>query len=470
LVSNFPLLPVHNRDDERHSVRQGEQAVSKPTRRPTRRDFLKKTATTAAAVGMPYVIPSGVLAMPGRPGPNDRIVYGHIGIGGMGSSHIVADSCAALCDVDKNHLDQNALRVKERGGKVELLTNDYRRVLERKDIDAVTIGTPDHWHAIMTVEACQAGKHVYSEKPTCRTIQEGLAMVNAARKYNKAVQIGAQGRSNPTARAAAQFVRNGQLGRVHEVEIWHPNNFVGGWGEEKAPPPNLDWNLWLGPMRWREYNPDIVHFNFRWVMDSGGGFVRDRGNHALSLVSWCMGVDTTGPDSVEATGKPNPNGVWDAPVTMNVKWEFKNPDWVLTWNQPGMPRRFPGSNDFIEWGAVYKGDRDTLLVSGGDGGCDTEQKAKEYKPPSTGVNLFLEPEEADPTERHRRNWRRCIKTGEKPAMDVAIGANVITLPIIANIAYLLGRKLHWDHKNLKFVGDEEANRMLAQPYRAPWHL
>jgi predicted dehydrogenase len=438
--------------------------------RVSRRDVLKKGAAAGLMSGMPTIIPSGVLAMPGRPGANDKIIYGHIGIGGMGASHIVADSCAALCDVDANILKNRAQEVANNGGKVELLTDDYRRVLERKDIDAVTIGTPDHWHALMTVHACQAGKDVYSEKPTCCTIQEGRAMVNAAQKYERVVQIGAQGRSNPNAHAAAQFIRNGQIGKVTEVEIWHPNNFSGGWGTETAPPAHLNYDLWLGPIQWRPYNPDCLHFNFRWLMDSGGGFIRDRGNHVLSVVMWCMGVDNAGPVSVEATGRSNPDGVWDAPVTMNARWEFRNPDWTLSWNQPGIPRKFPGSEEFIDWGAIYKGDRGTLLVANGDGGCETEQKAKEYKPDANGVTLFLENENVDPTERHRRNWRRCIKTREKPAMTIEVGYNTIILPIIANISYTLGRKLQWDPKNHRFVGDEEANRMLARPSRHPWTL
>lgn len=431
----------------------------------SRRRFLAQSAAGAAAIGMPTIIPADVLARPGRPGANDRIVYAHIGVGGMGSSHIVPDA-AALCDVDANHLHEAAKKV--HGSP--LLCSDYRTILDRKDIDAVTIGTPDHWHAIMAVHACQAGKDVYSEKPTCKTIREGQAMINAANRYQRVVQIGAQGRSNPNAWAACQFLRNGQIGKIQHVEVWHENNWTGGWGEEKAPPPELDWNMWLGPARWHPYNPDYVHFNFRWMMDFGAGFIRDRGNHVLSIVFWCMGADHTGPVSVEATGKPNPVGVWDVPVTMEVKWEFKNPDWTLTWSQPGARYAFPGSKDPISWGAKYYGDRDTLIVANGDGGCDTEEKAKRYTPPADGFHPYIDPADADPTERHRQNWRRCIRTREKTVMPPEVGYRVIILPIIANISYQLGRKLRWDPVHERFIGDEEANRFLAQPYRAPWHL
>jgi hypothetical protein len=151
---------------------------------------------------------------------------------------------------------------------------------------------------------------------------------------------------------------------------------------------------------------------------------------------------------------------------MNVTWQFSNPAWTLTWNQPGEKNpRFPG-----EWGGTYTGDKDSLVVLGGDGGCDTEQKAKDYQPPSNGFKAFLEPVETDPTERHRQNWRRCIRTREQPVMNAEVGYKVITLPIIANIAYLVGRKLTFDPKTHRFVGDEAANRFLDEPYRQPWSL
>lgn len=432
----------------------------------SRRGFLKGSAATAAVVGMPTVIPSGVIAMPGRVAPNDRIVYAHIGVGGMGASHVVSDA-AALCDVDSKRLAEIAKTVKG----TPMLCKDYREILDRKDIDAVTIGTPDHWHAIMTVHACQAGKDVYSEKPTCRTIQEGQAMINAAQHYKRVVQIGAQGRSKKSHRAVCQYIRNGQIGKVNHVEVWHENNWTGGWGNETAPPENLDWDMWLGPARWRPYNTEYAPFNFRWMMDFGGGFIRDRGNHVLSIVMWSMNSDHTGPVSVEATGDPQKEGLWDTPVTMEVKWEFKKPDWTLTWSQPGAKHTFPGSDEALPWGAKYFGDRGTLIQSGGDGYGDTEKKAMDYQPPSDGFHPYLDPSPVeDATERHRENWRRCIRTREKTIMPPETGHRVITLAVIANISYQLGRKLNWDPVHERFIADEEANRMIAQPYRAPYHL
>ncbi len=428
----------------------------------TRRNFLGKTAV---AVTIPYFIPSGVLAYSGRPGANDRIVTANIGVGGM-SRNPVSETAAALCDVDEKHLGEAARLVT----KVKPdLYKDYRRILDRKDIDAVFIATPDHWHALMTVHACQAGKHVYSEKPTARTIQEGRAMVNAARNNNRIVQIGLQGRSNLNAHAACQYVRNGMLGRVSRVEIWHPVNYTTtDWGLPQSPPPELDWEMWLGPARWRPYHPLRCHFNFRWFMDIGGGFVRDRGNHALSIVSWLMNNDDyRGVVKVESTGTPQVEGLYDVPATMEARWEFSNPDWSVTWSQPGTSNpRMKG-----EWGATYYGDRDSLVVLGGDGGCSTEEKAMKYQVPAGGVEVYKHPSTTDKaTIRHHENFFDCIRTGNRPILDVEIGQRVVTLCNIANISYRTGRKLTFDMATERFIADEEANRMLNDPYRAQWSL
>jgi predicted dehydrogenase len=299
---------------------------------------------------------------------------------------------AGICDVDARHVANAAKRV---GGR-PFTCKDYRQLLERRDIDAIVIATPDHWHAIMMIEACQAGKDVYTEKPTCRTIQEGQAMINAAEHYKRVVQVGSQGRSQPTARQCAEYVRNGQVGKVKMVDVWHPVNPRGGMTPDGNPPASLDWEQWLGPARWRPYNPSIHPFSFRWLMDIGGGFIRDRGNHALSCVFWTMDADATGPVSVEATGRRDVRGIWDVPVTMDVKWEFKDPDWTCTWSQPGRQRPLPGvferngAEKICDWGVEFTGDKSSVILYHGDE-SDVEKKAKDYTPPPDGVHLPKSP-------------------------------------------------------------------------------
>ena len=421
-----------------------------------RREFL----ATAVAVTAPLILPSGVLAQNGKPGANDRLVLGHIGTGGMGTGHLkyVAGRddvvSAAVCDVDQNHL-KRAHDIT--GGKAETFT-DYRRLLERKDLDGVIIASPDHWHGIMMVQACQAGKDVYVEKPSSKTIEEGRAMINAAERSGRVVQVGSQGRSTPAAVAAWNYIRNGNIGDVSKVTCWHYENPVGGDPAKNGPaPPELDWDKWLGPASWVKYNPDRVHFNFRWMLDFGGGQIRDRGAHVLSVASWILDLDNKYPVRVSATGTPPAEGLWDCAPDFAATWEFKDPDLTISWEQPG---ENPVDDKF---GAVYHGANDKLIVYGGDGGCRTEKKAATYEVPSDGEHAFESPG-------HHQNWFDCIKTREKTHMNIEAGHAVATMCILANLSYRLQRPIEWDGANELIVGDEAANRLLGSPGRGEWHL
>lgn len=425
---------------------------SEKTGKLTRRGFLAASAAATA----PMILPSGVLAAPGRPGANDRIVTGHIGVGGMGRHHLgrMRDHVGAVCDVD-------AKRVEEAQGMVKLDVpgyTDYRRVLDRGDIDAVFIAVPDHWHGIIAVHACQAGKDVYVEKPASKSVEEGQAMVRAARNYGRVVQVGSQGRSHPHTHAACNYIRNGQLGKVRRIACWHEENWAGGDPTKFGPPPDhLDWDMWLGPARWRPYNPDYCHFNFRWMMDFGAGFIRDRGAHVLSNVFWFMDLDDTGPTRVTATGTRRKESLWDTPVTMNVEFEFAHRDLVVTWDQPGEPAAD------ASFGQVYYGDKGELVFKGGDGNCGVEQKALDYTPPPDGYHAFKSPG-------HHENFLDCIRTRNTPIVGIEAGHRVATACILANLSYLLGRPLEWDPVAERVAGDEQANRMLSRPGRGPWHL
>jgi predicted dehydrogenase len=291
---------------------------------------------------------------------------------------------------------------------------------------------------------------VYCEKPLSVTVREGQAMVRTARRYARVVQMGTQWRSM-AGRHVAQFVRNGHCGRVREVRCWHSPNPWAAHTPPAEPPKTLDWDLWLGPARWIPFHPGLCPGNFRWVLWSGGGNLRDRGAHIFSIVSWAMNVDHTGPVSVEATGTPRP-GLYDNPVTMGARWEFQNPDWTLRWDQPGEPH---GG----EYGAHFLGDRDT--VSFWDS-FHTEPKVMVEPRPG---EIALER-----STNHMTNFLDCVRSRQRPIMDVAIGHRVTTLCNLGNIAYQLGRKLRWDTQAERFVGDEQADRLLDYPYRPPWRL
>jgi predicted dehydrogenase len=417
----------------------------------TRRQFLARSlAAGAGVIAAPAISTGGFL---GAASPNERIVTGHIGVGGMGMGHLGGnkDKCGAICDVDENHLQGAAKSV----GRYVPLYKDFRQLLDQKDVDAVFIASPDHWHAVMTVFACEAGKDVYVQKPSSVTLEEGRKMVEAAERCGRVVQVGSQGRSTPAAYRACTYIRNGRIGKVKEITCWHYANPVGGFKPDTDPPASLDWDLWLGPMRYVPYNEERCHFNFRWFLEFGGGQIRDRGAHVMSVAMWCMASDDKGPVSIEAEGTAPKKGIFDCPTDMEVKYEFKDPDWVMYWRQPGEPQMGAA------YGAKYWGEKDTLIVTGGDGGCGTEQKANDYEPPASGVHPYKSPG-------HEEDFFNCIRTRQKPIMTIEAGHAVATLCILGNISYILGRKLHWDAKSEKVIGDAEANRMLRRPNRSPW--
>jgi predicted dehydrogenase len=446
-------------------------------RKMNRRQFL---ATVGAAMGAPYVIPSGVLAAPGKPGANDRLTIALIGSGGRGRGLIdeirrseIADAvvCAAVCDVDERRL-ADAAKWEARWAKRTVTPyRDYRYVIGRKDIDAVVIATPDHWHAVQTVHSAECGKHIYVEKPACCTIEEGKAMVAAAKKNKVAVQVGSQGRSQPEAYLAHRYLVNGNIGHIDKVWCFHYNspeddNPV----PDSDPPPELDWDMWLGPLRWRPYNRRYLPGTFRWIMESGGGQIRDRGAHVMSCAKWWMAADDTGPVTVEATGTSPMKGLWDSAVTMHVTYTFKNPDWVLIWDQrtgnaPPAEERKKGEDRIVRpgYGAVYHGSKGTFTHWGGDGGTWAERKAREWVPPSGAKDVYRSPG-------HWEDWFKGIQTGEKTIMNTEAAVGVANLCILGNLSFILGRKLHWDQAKQEIVGDEEARRLMGRPQRHPYHL
>jgi len=451
------------------------------SRKDTRRSFLKKTGAAAAGGACLFdIVPARALGLQGQPPPSDIINFGHIGIGGRGRRFLRPESylgkkipapsnlggdgtrflrparSMALCDVDAARLDRAASIV---GGSPRLY-RDFRRLLADQDVDAVYIATPDHWHALMTIMACEAGKDVYVEKPACNTVEEGRAMVTAANRYGRVVQVGSQGRSQPAAWQAANFIRAGRIGRVRKVTCWHYPSPSGDWTPDSEPPPELDYDMWVGPARWLPYNVQHTHGKFRWLIDFGGGEIRDRGAHVMSIANWIMNADATGPVSVTATGEPPHDGMWDSAVTMEVTYRFKNPDWTLVWAQPGTP----STELDARYGAVYWGDTGNLTVTLGDGNrTATEQKAVDYAAVCDCGKVFRSPG-------HSENFEDCIRTREKPIMHIEAAHRVATLCILGNIGFKLRRPLAWDPVNERFKNDDEANRLLSRPGRGPWNL
>ncbi|MHC4401637.1 MAG: Gfo/Idh/MocA family oxidoreductase [Planctomycetota bacterium] len=460
--------------------------TQKSTRVP-RRTFLKTAGAAAAAgaaIGAPQVIPNSALAAAGKKGANERINVGHIGWGGRArglfrelSGLRDAGECQsiAVCDVDESRLERGA---KEIPGAAPY--RDYRYLLEREDIDAVVIGTPDHWHGVHFAHSAECGKHVYCEKPACCTIEESKAMVAAAKKAGIASQIGSQGRSQPEAYLMHRYLVN-VVGKVSHVECFHyPSPEDNTNTPDSEPPPELDWDLWLGPLRWRPYNSRYHHGVFRWLLESGGGQIRDRGAHVMSCAKHWMGADGQGPVTVKATGTPPKHGLWDSAVTMEVTYTFKNPDWVMTWTQMSndeVSKKYSAEEEKKAredagigrisrpgYGAVYHGDKGQCMHWGGDGGTWAEKKVREWVPPAGAKDVYESPG-------HMEDWFRVIRgERDKCIMDIEYGAGVANLCILANLSFILGRELKWDEENWTVVGDEEAERMMSRPQRHPYHL
>lgn len=452
-----------------------------------RRSFLKKSGAAAlctAALGFPEIIPATALAAPGRRGANERLVLGCIGVGGRGFSLLNSvvgklDSLglqvAAVCDVD----DKRLVRALDKAGPKATPYRDYRYLLERKDLDGVVIGTPDHWHGVNLVHAAQCGLHAYLEKPACCTIEEGEVMVKTARENKVCVQVGSQGRSQAECYKANRYIANGKIGRVSKVTCFHYESPVDKTPlPDSAPPPELDWDLWLGPLPWRPYNARYLHGTFRWIMESGGGQIRDRGAHVMSNALWIMNADRkmfaspsqpASPVTIEATGTVPTSGLWDSAVTMEVTYQFKNPDWTMVWAQPG--KRIPYfdqekvKREKIRdtYGAVYQGSSDSLVVWVGDGQVYTEQKAVDWTPPPGAKDVH-----ASPNFDHIDDWIEAIRKQREPVMNIEAGVAAAYLTVLGNLSLILGRKLTWDPVKRQIVGDEAARRMMSRPQRYPY--
>ncbi len=325
-------------------------------------------------------------------------------------------------------------------------------MLDDKSIDAVLVATPDHWHALPTIEACSAGKDVYCEKPLSLTVAEGKAMVEAARKANRIVQTGSQQRSDDRFRLACELVRSGRLGTIKTVKVSLPAvNFKGPVVADSSPPPELDYQTWLGPAPERPYNEKRVHYLFRFFWDYSGGQMTNFGAHHLDIAQWALGRDESGPSSIEATAQFHKDHWYEVPERSEIVYTYDEGIKVIC-EQGGKP----GPN------VLFQGTKGSIAVSRGKIESSPPEILKQ--PLEAGdIHLYA-------SKNHHKNWLDCIKSRALPICDVAIGHRSATVCHLGNIAIRTGRKLTWDPKAQTIVGDPEAASMLARPYRSPWSL
>ena len=415
---------------------------------PDRRQFL---ATAAATLAIPTILPRPVF------GANDKVVTGHIGVRNQGAPNLRAflelASPAAVCDVDRDVLAR-AAKLMENGGVSRPATcGDYRKLLDRKDIDAVVIATPDHWHALMTIHACQAGKDVYCEKPLSLTIREGRAMVEAARTHHRVVQTGSQQRSEARFRQACELVRSGKIGKVQTVLVGIPAvNWPPPPVPDSAPPAELDYDRWLGPAPQRPYNAKRVHYNFRFYWDYSGGQMTNFGAHHIDIAQWALGMDESGPVATEGKATFNKSKWFEVPETCRVYHAYPGDiTLILGQEQKDIPE-----------GVTFLGTQGRLFVDRDKLTSSPENIAK-LKLGASNTHLYV-------SVNHHQNFLDCVKSRKRPVADVEIGHRSATVCHLGNIALRLGRRIQWDPSAEQIVGDDQAAAMLSRPYRSPWTI
>ena len=412
---------------------------------PARLSRRRVLAGASAAVAAPLLLPARVF------GAGDRLTFGVIGVNGQGLADLggVKDQVAAVCDVDKNHV---ARAVDRCGGKAEGF-GDFRKLLERKDLDAVIVATPDHWHALITIQACKAGKDVYCEKPLTLTVVEGRKVVETAREQKRIVQTGSQQRSGKDFRLACELVRNGRLGKIQKVLVGLPGvNFKGPPVPDSEPPAFLDYDFWLGPAPKRPYNEKRVHYNFRFFWDYSGGQMTNFGAHDIDIAQWGLGMDESGPVSIEGTGTFHPEKWFEVPQACRVTHTYASGVQVIV----GQGQKdIPGNVTFIGSDGEIHVDRSKI----------TSKPAEIAQQPLKDGDVRLYESRG-----HMSNFIECVKSRKLPVADAEIGHRSATVCHLGSIAIRTGRKLAWDPKTEQIANDKEASAMLTRIYRAPWTL
>ena len=408
-------------------------------------------------------------------GANDHVAVGLIGCGGRGRyvSGLMREApgveFAAAADV---YLP-NAERAKEWAGPSATAYQDFRRLLERKDIDAVLVATPDHWHATIAVLACQAGKDVYVEKPLAHNVREGRAIVNAARRYNRIVQAGTQHRSSPHFREVQQLVQSVAIGKVNWVRVWnYANLYPQGIGREPdtAPPEGLDWDFYLGPAPLVPYNRKRFLVTYRWFWDYSGGYITDFGTHRLDTVHQVMGV--TAPRTIAASGgRFSLHDAGEIPDVLQVTYEY--PGFVMSYescllNGHGVGGRTPGMKYYNAKGAEDR--PNGMAFYGTDAALYADRIGYEIYPEPKSTLERKQMNTTDATKLHAANFIDCVRSRNAPNAEVEIGHRSTTVAHLGNIAFKTGKKLHWNAATEEFIDDGEASKLLSREARKPWDL
>ena len=434
----------------------------------SRRTFLKTTAASVAGLGVSSTLSASLFSPSRILGANDKITMALIGAHSMGwgdledllkQPNVVFKT---LCDVDDSVLSDKAAALGKMGLVKPQLEKDYRKVLEDKEIDAVVVGTPDHWHCLPTVEACEAGKHVYVEKPLANSVGEINVMLDAARKYKSKVQVGQQQRSGAHWRSAIDFVKSGKLGTIRQVKFWA--NFNYGAGNmpvpDSDPPEGVDYDRWLGPAPKRSFNSNRFHGSWRMFRDYGGGLMTDWGVHLIDMGLWAMDVKR-GPLSVQSLGGnfANSDRALEMPDTLTVLYEMEG--FNMIWEHNGGIQHGPYDQLY---GVKFIGTNGTLVAD--------RDKWRVF--PEWGEeNWRMEETEEQPSDHkshinHCENFIRAIRFGDSLNAEIGIGHRSALYAHLGNISYWANDRVIYDEKSRKITSSLKADALVTPDYRGPW--
>ena len=436
-----------------------------------RRKFISSAAITGAGLGMTTIIPSK--AWSSEVLPSDSLNVALIGCRNMGFGilqHHLSNpgvNCVAICDIDDSILRDRSEELRKKFNQSPKLYKDFRKLLEQKDIDAVIVGTPDHWHCLITVSALQAGKHVYCEKPMANTIAECNIMVNAGRYFNKQIiQIGQQQRSGFVFQKAMELIKTGRIGKLRRVNIWA--NFNYGVGQNIVPdetvPAGVDFDMWLGPAPQRTFNKTRFHGVWRMFWDYGGGLMSDWGVHLLDIGLWARDIKTP-PEKVLVYGANTYHEKRSRETFDSMSVIYPKEDFVINWDMTAGVEKGPYDSSY---GLVFIGDLGTIALDRSKLILNPEWD-NQAKKPKTEEYKFTEGKESHGD--HVKNFLDCIRSGNKPACPPETGRAAALHVHIPNIAARTGEPLLlWDDANNRFTNSEAANKLVTPVYREPWSL
>ncbi len=429
----------------------------------SRRNFVKRSAAVVAgAVVFPQIIPSSAFGMGGKIAPSDRIVIGAIGTGSQGMSNMRdflnlknAVQFVAVCDVDSSRLAKAKDTVDTANKNKDCRTyGDFREFLAKEKLDAVSIALPDHWHGIIYSETADTGVNIYGEKPICRTIKDGQTIVGAVKRNNIIWQTGSWQRSLYNFRRGAELAINGRAGKIKYIEVGLPDGNRGiGTPPVMPVPPELNWDMWLGPALKVPYR-GVSHWDWRWILDYSGGQLTDWAGHHIDIANWGAGLEHTGPLEITGSGVYPVEGIFNVPVEYDFLCRYANGIEMRVANASRLP---------LGMGTTWHGDLGWIHVDRGNVLTASDPKILEEVIGENEIHLYK-------SDNHWQNFIDCVHSGKQAIAPVEVAYRAISVALLGEIAMTTGQTIKWDPDKEEIIGNQNASRLLSRPYRQPWTL